>query len=183
MSHFLNYFFCEIWSFSPKWSKPRRLAITPLKAFGLVLHSNLFCIPFCSLIIIGISWFRYYLWALNKSLFSVKVYWPLSLLIITKLLLLFFAIELATIYFHIILAKTIPSTLCLWIWSNLFCSLWQLELFLSSGTVCLSVYSVVAAIFGMNIPNILNTDHGYAFKWVCMVHNLIMEIKLNQWRT
>ncbi|KAK4344790.1 hypothetical protein RND71_034966 [Anisodus tanguticus] len=29
----------------------------------------------------------------------------------------------------------------------------QLELFLSSGTVCLIVYSLVAAIFGMNIPH------------------------------
>lgn len=42
----------------------------------------------------------------------------------------------------------------------------QLELFLSSGTVCLSIYSLVAAIFGMNIPYTWNTDHGYVFKWV-----------------
>ncbi|KAM4075581.1 hypothetical protein ACB094_10G180500 [Castanea mollissima] len=49
----------------------------------------------------------------------------------------------------------------------------QLELFLSSGTVCLSVYSVVAAIFGMNIPNILNKDHGYAFKWVVILAGVI----------
>ncbi|XP_075639980.1 magnesium transporter MRS2-I-like isoform X2 [Castanea sativa] len=49
----------------------------------------------------------------------------------------------------------------------------QLELFLSSGTVCLSVYSVVAAIFGMNIPNILNKEHGYAFKWVVILAGVV----------
>ncbi|KAL6006571.1 Magnesium transporter MRS2-I [Asimina triloba] len=37
----------------------------------------------------------------------------------------------------------------------------QLELFLSSGTVCVSVYSLVAGIFGMNIPYTWNEDHGY----------------------
>ncbi|KAL0388489.1 UNVERIFIED_CONTAM: Magnesium transporter MRS2-2 [Sesamum radiatum] len=42
----------------------------------------------------------------------------------------------------------------------------QLELFLSSGTVCLSIYSLVAGIFGMNIPYTWNDDHGYMFKWV-----------------
>ncbi|KAH6776899.1 magnesium transporter 9 [Perilla frutescens var. hirtella] len=42
----------------------------------------------------------------------------------------------------------------------------QLELFLSAGTVCLSIYSLVAAIFGMNIPYTWNDDHGYMFKWV-----------------
>ncbi|GFP95868.1 magnesium transporter mrs2-i [Phtheirospermum japonicum] len=42
----------------------------------------------------------------------------------------------------------------------------QLELFLSSGTVCLSIYSLVAAIFGMNIPYTWNENHGYMFKWV-----------------
>ncbi|KAL0367118.1 UNVERIFIED_CONTAM: Magnesium transporter MRS2-2 [Sesamum radiatum] len=36
----------------------------------------------------------------------------------------------------------------------------QLELFLSSGTVCLSIYSLVAGIFGMNIPYTWNEDHG-----------------------
>lgn len=46
-------------------------------------------------------------------------------------------------------------------------SLWlQLELFLSSATVCLSIYSLVAGIFGMNIPYTWNTGHGYMFKWV-----------------
>ncbi|XP_062214638.1 magnesium transporter MRS2-I-like isoform X2 [Phragmites australis] len=41
----------------------------------------------------------------------------------------------------------------------------QLELFLSSGTVCLSLYSLVAGIFGMNIPYTWNDNHGYVFKW------------------
>ncbi|KAK3425670.1 hypothetical protein EUGRSUZ_F02186 [Eucalyptus grandis] len=45
----------------------------------------------------------------------------------------------------------------------------QLELFLSSGTVCLSIYSLVAAIFGMNIPYDWNKNHGYMFKWVVIV--------------
>lgn len=43
----------------------------------------------------------------------------------------------------------------------------QLELLLSSGTVCLSIYSLVAGIFGMNIPYTWNENHGYMFKWVC----------------
>lgn len=42
----------------------------------------------------------------------------------------------------------------------------QLELFLSSGTVSLSVYSLVAAIFGMNIPYHWKEGHSYIFKWV-----------------
>ncbi|KAK6138723.1 hypothetical protein DH2020_027534 [Rehmannia glutinosa] len=42
----------------------------------------------------------------------------------------------------------------------------QLELFLSSGTVCLSIYSLVAGIFGMNIPYTWNENHGFMFKWV-----------------
>ncbi|XP_016454082.1 magnesium transporter MRS2-I isoform X1 [Nicotiana tabacum] len=45
----------------------------------------------------------------------------------------------------------------------------QLELFLSSGTVCLSIYSLIAAIFGMNIPYSWNKDHGYMFKWVVII--------------
>ncbi|XP_071920093.1 magnesium transporter MRS2-I-like [Coffea arabica] len=45
----------------------------------------------------------------------------------------------------------------------------QLELFLSSGTVCLSMYSLVAAIFGMNIPYTWKADHGYMFKWVVIL--------------
>lgn len=45
----------------------------------------------------------------------------------------------------------------------------QLELFLSSGTVCLSVYSLAAAIFGMNIPYTWRDNHGYLFKWVVIL--------------
>ncbi|XP_054805731.1 magnesium transporter MRS2-I isoform X1 [Prosopis cineraria] len=52
----------------------------------------------------------------------------------------------------------------------------QLELFLSSGTVCLSVYSLVAAIFGMNIPYTWNHQHGYMFKWVVIVTGLFCAI-------
>ncbi|KAG2545984.1 hypothetical protein PVAP13_9KG025900 [Panicum virgatum] len=48
----------------------------------------------------------------------------------------------------------------------------QLELFLSSGTVCLSLYSLVAGVFGMNIPYTWNEDHGYVFKWVVLVSGL-----------
>ncbi|XP_015573538.2 magnesium transporter MRS2-2 isoform X2 [Ricinus communis] len=43
----------------------------------------------------------------------------------------------------------------------------QLELFLSAGTVCLSFYSLVAGIFGMNIPYTWNDNYGYMFKWLC----------------
>ncbi|PNX82323.1 magnesium transporter MRS2-i-like protein [Trifolium pratense] len=52
----------------------------------------------------------------------------------------------------------------------------QLELFLSSGTVCLSVYSLVTAIFGMNIPYTWNDDHGYMFKWVVIVSGVFSAI-------
>lgn len=45
----------------------------------------------------------------------------------------------------------------------------QLELFLSSGTVSLSVYSLVAAIFGMNIPYHWKEGHSYMFKWVVIL--------------
>lgn len=43
----------------------------------------------------------------------------------------------------------------------------QLELVLSSGTVCLAIYSLIAAIFGMNIPYTWMDNHNYMFKWVC----------------
>ncbi|KAM2399257.1 hypothetical protein PS1_036044 [Malus domestica] len=49
----------------------------------------------------------------------------------------------------------------------------QLELFLSSGTVCLSMCSLVAAIFGMNIPYTWVNDHGYVFKWVIIVTGIV----------
>ncbi|KAL0367140.1 UNVERIFIED_CONTAM: Magnesium transporter MRS2-I [Sesamum radiatum] len=42
----------------------------------------------------------------------------------------------------------------------------QLELFLSAGTLCLSMLSVVAGLFGVNIPYKWNYGHGYMFKWV-----------------
>ncbi|KAF8388174.1 hypothetical protein HHK36_026840 [Tetracentron sinense] len=45
----------------------------------------------------------------------------------------------------------------------------QLELFLSSGTVCLSIWSLVAGIFGVNIPYLWNTGHGNMFKWVVLL--------------
>ncbi|MQM04959.1 hypothetical protein Taro_037764 [Colocasia esculenta] len=52
----------------------------------------------------------------------------------------------------------------------------QLELFLSSGTVCLSLYSLVAGIFGMNIPYEWNENHGYIYKWVVIVSGLVTSI-------
>ncbi|KAK9684233.1 hypothetical protein RND81_10G195600 [Saponaria officinalis] len=52
----------------------------------------------------------------------------------------------------------------------------QLELFLSSGTVCLSIYSLVTAIFGMNIPYQWNDNHGYCFKWVVIVSGLFSAV-------
>ncbi|KAG0462494.1 hypothetical protein HPP92_020970 [Vanilla planifolia] len=42
----------------------------------------------------------------------------------------------------------------------------QLELFLSSGTVSLSIYSLVAGIFGMNIPYSWNNNHAHVFRLV-----------------
>ncbi|GAB4830475.1 Magnesium transporter MRS2-I [Ancistrocladus abbreviatus] len=45
----------------------------------------------------------------------------------------------------------------------------QLELFISSGNLCLSMYSLVAAIFGMNIPYTWKENHGYVFKWVVVL--------------
>lgn len=49
----------------------------------------------------------------------------------------------------------------------------QLELFLSSGTVCLSIYSLVAAIFGMNIPYTWKEGHAYVFKWVVILTGMV----------
>ncbi|XP_006576923.1 magnesium transporter MRS2-I-like isoform X3 [Glycine soja] len=47
----------------------------------------------------------------------------------------------------------------------------QLELFISVGTVCMSLYSLVAAIFGMNIPYTWKAPgHEHVFKWVCTHH-------------
>ncbi|XP_021764678.1 magnesium transporter MRS2-I-like [Chenopodium quinoa] len=52
----------------------------------------------------------------------------------------------------------------------------QLELFLSSGTVCLSIYSLVAAIFGMNIPYTWMDNHDYIFKWVIILSGLFSAV-------
>ncbi|KAK9287733.1 hypothetical protein L1049_016173 [Liquidambar formosana] len=52
----------------------------------------------------------------------------------------------------------------------------QLELLLSSGTVCLSIYSLVAAIFGMNIPYTWNDNHGFMFKWVVIVTGTVCAV-------
>ncbi|KAL5561788.1 hypothetical protein UlMin_031535 [Ulmus minor] len=49
----------------------------------------------------------------------------------------------------------------------------QLELLLCSGTVCLSVYSLVAAIFGMNIPYTWREGHDHVFKWVVILTGLL----------
>lgn len=49
----------------------------------------------------------------------------------------------------------------------------QLELFLCSGTVSLSVYSLVAAIFGMNFQYTWREGHGYVFKWVVILTSII----------
>ncbi|XP_015868264.3 magnesium transporter MRS2-I isoform X2 [Ziziphus jujuba] len=49
----------------------------------------------------------------------------------------------------------------------------QLELLLSSATVSISVYSLVAAIFGMNIPYTWKEGHGYVFKWVVIIAGIV----------
>lgn len=48
----------------------------------------------------------------------------------------------------------------------------QLELFLSASTVCISLYSLVAGIFGMNIPYTWNTGYSWIFKWVVSISGL-----------
>ncbi|MED6143737.1 Magnesium transporter MRS2-2 [Stylosanthes scabra] len=52
----------------------------------------------------------------------------------------------------------------------------QLELFLSSGTVCLAFFSLVTGIFGMNIPYTWNQNHGYMFKWVVIITGTIAAV-------
>ncbi|KAI3790783.1 hypothetical protein L2E82_04084 [Cichorium intybus] len=52
----------------------------------------------------------------------------------------------------------------------------QLELFLSSGTVCMSIYALVTGIFGMNIPYTWNDDHGYMFKWVVILSGVFSAV-------
>ncbi|KAL0368361.1 UNVERIFIED_CONTAM: Magnesium transporter MRS2-I [Sesamum calycinum] len=45
----------------------------------------------------------------------------------------------------------------------------QLELFLSAGTLCINMISVVAGLFGVNIPYKWNYGHGYMYKWVLII--------------
>ncbi|CAL5392636.1 unnamed protein product [Camellia sinensis] len=45
----------------------------------------------------------------------------------------------------------------------------QLELFLSPASVSLSIYSLIAGIFGVNMPYTWNAKHDYMFKWVVIV--------------
>ncbi|VVB13816.1 unnamed protein product [Arabis nemorensis] len=52
----------------------------------------------------------------------------------------------------------------------------QLELMLSSGTVCISMYSMIAGIFGMNIPYTWKDDHGYIFKWVVILTGAVCAV-------
>ncbi|CAH1427187.1 unnamed protein product [Lactuca virosa] len=52
----------------------------------------------------------------------------------------------------------------------------QLELFLSSGTLCMSIYALVTGIFGMNIPYTWNDDHGYMFKWVVILSGVLSAV-------
>ncbi|XP_010917591.2 magnesium transporter MRS2-I isoform X1 [Elaeis guineensis] len=52
----------------------------------------------------------------------------------------------------------------------------QLELFLSSGTVCLSICALVCGIFGMNLPYSWKHNHGYLFKWVIIISGLVCAI-------
>ncbi|XP_072984842.1 magnesium transporter MRS2-I-like isoform X1 [Typha latifolia] len=49
----------------------------------------------------------------------------------------------------------------------------QLELFLSSGTISLSLYSLSAGVFGMNIPNSWTKHHGYVYKWVALIPGVV----------
>ncbi|KAL2652647.1 hypothetical protein R1flu_020775 [Riccia fluitans] len=48
----------------------------------------------------------------------------------------------------------------------------QLELMLSAATVVLSIYSLVAAVFGMNLPYKWNEGYSYVFKWVVIIGGL-----------
>ncbi|KAK8919197.1 Magnesium transporter MRS2-I [Platanthera zijinensis] len=49
----------------------------------------------------------------------------------------------------------------------------QLELFLSSGTCSLTMFSLIAGIFGVNIPYSWNENHGYLFKWVIILSGIL----------
>ncbi|XWS13769.1 hypothetical protein CRYUN_Cryun36dG0066600 [Craigia yunnanensis] len=52
----------------------------------------------------------------------------------------------------------------------------QLELILCSGNVCLSIYSLVTALFGINFPFTWNHNHGYMFKWVVIFSGILSAI-------
>ncbi|KAL8162751.1 hypothetical protein V2J09_014240 [Rumex salicifolius] len=52
----------------------------------------------------------------------------------------------------------------------------QLELFLSAGTVCISIYALVTGIFGMNIPYTWMDNHNYMFKWVVIGSGLLCAV-------
>lgn len=101
----------------------------------------------CSLTIIEISLFRWFTFPHLSTAFIKSANCPLS----------FYQLQIFDIFFH-------------WFW------LMQLELFLSSGTVCLSIYSLVAAIFGMNIPYTWNKGHGHIFKWVRNVFQVVNKV-------
>ncbi|CAM6035520.1 unnamed protein product [Sphagnum compactum] len=49
----------------------------------------------------------------------------------------------------------------------------QLELVLSSATVVVAIYSLVAGIFGVNIPYMWNQNHSYIFKWVVILTGIV----------
>ncbi|XP_058086394.1 magnesium transporter MRS2-I-like [Magnolia sinica] len=45
----------------------------------------------------------------------------------------------------------------------------QLELFIGTSTLSLLIISLVAGIFGVNLPFTWNQNHGYLFKWVLVI--------------
>ncbi|XP_077247367.1 magnesium transporter MRS2-I-like isoform X2 [Tasmannia lanceolata] len=49
----------------------------------------------------------------------------------------------------------------------------QLDLFLTAGNVCLSIYDFVTSLMAMNVPFNWNNNHGYVFKWVVIVTGLM----------
>ncbi|KAI3459454.1 hypothetical protein Pfo_016117 [Paulownia fortunei] len=49
----------------------------------------------------------------------------------------------------------------------------QLELFLSTTTLCLTLISLVAALFGVSIPYKWNYNHAYTFKWVLVISGTV----------
>ncbi|XP_077247371.1 magnesium transporter MRS2-I-like [Tasmannia lanceolata] len=49
----------------------------------------------------------------------------------------------------------------------------QLNLFLTAGNVCLSIYDFVTSLLAMNVPYNWNNNHGYMFKWVVIVTGLM----------